>query len=349
MEIQYILIRKNKSEAKRIRIQSEVKTVLNDASFCVENDIIYFCKENKDIFVLYRMSYEDNNVLYLNITTSLRNESAAKLLNEFDKRFTKGTHRSKFYIINAYSDVSQFFCKKLMPVLGSFERLLREFLYLTLTRSYGSEWVKIINLELKKHIAKISKGKVSKDNEYIEKSLEWLEFGALEEVLFTPCTYEDIDTVISEILSSEEITKDEILDKLKTVEKKSLWEREFQEFSEVNNLQDKFNEIKDIRNTVMHNKTINLQYYEDSKNTIEAVNKQLIKAIEKIEKDIFDKPKDRKTIVFDNRVFVEAIWKSLEQSKEIERKIELGKRLTERFNKLYGSAKISDLINSALE
>ena len=35
-------------------------------------------------------------------------------------------------------------------------------------------------------------------------------------------------------------------------------EREFQAFSDVKDLQQNFNEIRIIRNTVMHNKTINL-------------------------------------------------------------------------------------------
>ena len=66
METQYILIRKNKSEAKNIRIQSEVKTIIKDASFDIGKSLIYFSKDD-DRYVMYRMSYEDNNVLFLNI------------------------------------------------------------------------------------------------------------------------------------------------------------------------------------------------------------------------------------------------------------------------------------------
>ena len=40
-------------------------------------------------------------------------------------------------------------------------------------------------------------------------------------------------------------------------------EREFQAFSDVKDLQQNFNEIRIIRNTVMHNKTINLRAIKD--------------------------------------------------------------------------------------
>ena len=71
MEVQYILIRKNKSEAKKVIIQNEVKAVLKKASFGVGNHLIYFSKDNEDEYVEYRMSYEDNNILYLDIDTEL--------------------------------------------------------------------------------------------------------------------------------------------------------------------------------------------------------------------------------------------------------------------------------------
>lgn len=344
METQYILIRKNKSDAKTVRIQSEVKTVIKEASFDVGNKLIYFSKDDENKYVTYRMSYEDNNVLYLTIATELRGEAGARCLEEFNDRFIKGKHRSKFYIINAYSDASYYFCSKLMPKLASFERLLREFVYLTLTRVYGSEWVKIFDLQLREHIAEISKGKVSKNNEFIEESLEWLEFGEIEKVLFFPAVYEDSDAIVSEILSSENMTKNDILAKLKIIEKKSLWEREFQEFSDVKGLQENFNEFRNIRNTVMHNKTINLQYFEESITKIEMINKQLSKAIKKIEKEIYDNPKRIRTIVFDGRTFVEGIWKSIQREEEIAAKAELGKRLIAKFDERFAQVRVSDLL-----
>lgn len=344
METQYILIRKNKSEAKSIKIQSEVKTVIKEAGFDLGNIAIVFSKDNYEKNVMYKMSYDDNNVLYLNINSSLRGEEAAKLLSEFDERFTKGKHRAKFYIINAYSDASYWFCSRLMPKLGSFERLLREFIYLTLTRAYGSEWIKIFDSERKEHIAEISQGRVSKNNEYIEVSLEWLEFAQIEDVLFSPCSYEDTDTVISEILSDENITKDEMLIKLKSIEKKSLWEREFQEFSDVKDLQYRFNDIRNIRNTVMHNKTIGFQYYEESIAKIETINKQLMKAIEKIKNDIYAKPKEREVIKIDSRPFVEAVLKALKYEEELARKAEIGKRLIEKFDERFAQVRVSDLL-----
>lgn len=344
METQYILIRKNKSDAKTVRIQSEVKTVIKEASFDVGNNLIYFSKDDENKYVTYRMSYEDNNVLYLTIATELRGEAGARRLEEFNDRFIKGKHRSKFYIINAYSDASYYFCSKLMPKLAFFERLLREFVYLTLTRVYGSEWIKIFDLQLREHIAEISKGKVSKNNEFIEESLEWLEFGEIEKVLFFPAVYEDSDAIVSEILSSENMTKDDILAKLKIIEKKSLWEREFQEFSDVKDLQGKFNDIRNIRNTVMHNKTISLQYFEESIINIEIINKQLSKAVEKIEKEVYDKPKSRRTIVYDGKAFVEAVFNSIQREEEIARKAELGRKLIEKNNKLFAQVRVSDLL-----
>lgn len=348
METQYILIRKNKSEAKRIRIQSEVKNVLKDASFDVGDNVIYFSEENKERYVTYRMSYDDNNVLYLNIETSLSDSNAAKLLDEFDNQFVKGYHRRKFYIINAYSDASYWLCVKLMPKVGLFERLLREFIYLTVTKVYGSEWIKNLDFEIRNYLEKTSHGEIKERDSLIEESLEWLDFNAIKDLLFTPRIYYDIneDSIISEVLSNESLTREEIISQIKMLEKKTLWEREFMEFSEINDLPIIFDDIRKIRNTVMHNKTIDFQYYEASISKIQIITKQLEKSIEKIEKEIYNKPKNRRTIVYDGKVFVEAFWKSIQKEEEIERKAELGKNLTERLNQFYGASKISDLIES---
>lgn len=348
METQYILIRQNKSDAKKIRIQSEVKSVLKEASFVIKNNIIYFSEDDKENYVNFLMSHEDNNVLYLKVSTSLNGEAAAKLLDEFNERFVKGEHRRKFYIINAYSDASQFYCKKLTPVIGRFERLLREFIYLTLTGAYGREWIKIIDSERRKHIAEISKGKISHDIKYIEESLEWLDFSDIEEVLFTPCIYEDVDAVVTELLSTKEITKEEMLNKLKTIEKKSLWEREFQSFSDVKNLQENFNDIRNIRNTVMHNKFISHKYFEESLTKIEKINNQLRRAIRKIEKNIYDNTKEKSSIVIDIGAWTEACLKALKNSEDAKRKTEIGRRVAEKYSNLYGSTKVSDLTNAQL-
>lgn len=347
METQYILIRKNKSEAKTVRIQSEVKTLLKDASFRVMNDFIYFSEDNKENFLIYRMSYEDNNVLYLNVETSLSDSKAAKLLDEFDKRLIKGYHRRKFYIINAYSDASYWFCSKLMPKLGTFERLLRKFIYLTVTKVYGSEWVKNLNSELIKHLKKISDGVISEGDSLIEQALEWLDFKEIEDVLFTPRVFDiDEDVIINEILSDDSLSRDEIISKVRLIEKKSLWDRDFREFSDIEDLPEKFDVVRKIRNTVMHNKTINSQYYEDSILKIQAVNHQLKIAIEKIETEIYDKPKNRKTIVYDGRAFVEAVFKSIQRDEDIAKRSELGRKLLEKHNELFAQVKVSDLLET---
>ncbi|MBR2886171.1 MAG: hypothetical protein IKB93_15510 [Clostridia bacterium] len=351
METQYILIRKNKSEAKSIRIQNEVKTVLKDATFDVEDNFIYLSESHQEKYLTYRMSVEDNNTLYLNIETQINGEFAAKLLDEFDERFVNGYHRRKFYIINAYSDSSYWFCSKLMPKIGTFERRLREFIFLTVTGVYGSEWIKNLNSEIIENLKERSHGKINQQDSLIEKSLEWLEFNQIEDLLFTPRIYDDVDvdSVISEILTNTSFSKEEVLAKIKMIEKTSLWDRDFQEFSEIKNLQTIFGDVRDIRNTVMHNKAISFKYFNESMIKIDDINKQLGKAIDKIEKDIYDKPKNRKTIVFDSRVFVEAIIKSIQQDEEFKKKVELGKRLTEKYNSIYGSVKLADLINAQVQ
>ncbi len=351
METQYILIRKNKSEAKSIRIQSEVKTVLKDANFDVGNNVIYLSENHQEKYVTYRMSFEDNNTLYLNIETQLRGDVAAKLLDEFNERFTNGYHRRKFYIINAYSESSYLFCSKLMPKLGIFERLLREFIYLTVTGVYGSEWIKNLNAEILEEIKERSHGKIKHRDSLIEKALEWLEFNQIEDLLFTPRIYDDVDvdSIISEILTNESFTKEEVLAKIKMIEKVSLWDRDFQEFSEIKDLQAIFGDIRDVRNTVMHNKSISLRYFRESVSKIEAINNQLEKAINKIEKEIYDESKNRKTIVHNGRVFVEALLNSIQQNENLERKIEQGKSVAEKIGKITAHISMSDLISSKLE
>lgn len=347
METQYIFIRKNKSEAKSVRIQSEVKTVLKDASFDVDNNVIYLSENHQEKYLTYRMSVEDNNTLYFSIETQLRGEVAAKLLDEFNERLVNGYHKRKFYIINAYSDSAHWYCSKLMPKIGTFERLLREFIYLTVTDVYGSEWIKYLNPDKKKQLEGRSNGKLKKKEELIQTSLEWLEFNEISDLLFTPCVYADVDVdaIIREILNNDSLTREDILEKIKLIEKVSLWDRDLQSFSDLKDLQNIFSEIRDIRNTVMHNKTINLQYFEEAMSKIKGINKQLLTAIEKIDKDIYDAPKGRKTLFVDGKVFAEAIWKIMQKQEDQQRSAELGKRLTDKLMMTYGNTQVSTLIN----
>lgn len=74
------------------------------------------------------------------------------------------------------------------------------------------------------------------------------------------------------------------------------------------------------------------------------INKQLSKAIKKIEKEIYDNPKRIRTIVFDGRTFVEGIWKSIQREEEIAAKAELGKRLIVKFDERFAQVRVSDLL-----
>ncbi len=350
MEVQYILIRKNKSEAKKPTIQSEVKAVLQEASFDVGNHLIYFSKDNEDEYLEYRMSYKDNNILYLYIETELNGKTAAKLLDKFNDKLTKGKHRKKFYIINSYSDSSYWFCSKLMPKLGTFERLIREFLYITLTKTYGSEWIKNIDSEIIDNLIETSHGKLKSNNSLIEEALEWLSFYEIENFLFTPRIFNDIDqeAIVDNIINNDSLSKEEIISQIKLIEKKSLWDRVFRNFSKIEDFQEKFVEIRNIRNTVMHNKSVNLRYFEDSISKIEKINKQLIQSIEEIQNHIYNKPRETITIAIDSTVIADAILQCLYSDEDFKRKVNLGKKLTQKYNKIYGPIKVSDLINAHL-
>ena len=347
MKIQYILIRRSKSDAKSIRIQSEVKKMLEEAGFEVGNKSICFSKECVEN-VSYTMSYEDNNILYLTIKTESSGIIATKLLDEFNMKLLKGSHRSKFNIINAYSDSSMWCCRKLMPLLGKFERLLREFIYLNLTKVYGNEWIKVLDENHRHRIDEISKGSVSKIGEYIEESLEWLEFKEIENFLFTPCIYEDVDQVLTNILKDDSLTREGILEELKKLEKVSLWDREFQSFSEVDDLQIQFEDIRDIRNTVMHNKNISYEYFEWAEKNILNINRQLRQALNRIESDLYRNPKSKKPIIFDLSGLTKAIAKTFVMTEEFEEKKKFGDKILMKHMDEFAEVKISDLINEEL-
>ena len=54
--------------------------------------------------------------------------------------------QSKFYIVFAHDDVSQYYCKKIYPYICEYENKLREYIYKMLIKARGSSWIKAINL-----------------------------------------------------------------------------------------------------------------------------------------------------------------------------------------------------------
>lgn len=329
MELQYIIIRAKKSVAKISTIHTDFKKVLQEASFNIQNDIITFDLEGKTANIHYKMNHNDNNVLYFKVSSELSVMKAVEELDRFNEMLINGKHREKFYIINSYNEASQVLCCKLMPLLGIFERRLREFIYLTVTKSLGQEWINTISEQLKNSIKQRSKGSVKADKALIEKSLEWLEFEELKNYLFAPYSDVNPDESIQEILSNESISKEEILLKIEAMQKKSLWDKLFQNYDDLKELKNKITRVQQIRNDVMHNKSISLSFFNKSRNEIKEINEQLLAIISSIENDSYD---EHNTITIDVTTLANAILQSMEKTEKEFKFVEIGEMLVEKFN-----------------
>lgn len=117
----------------------------------------------------------------------------------------------------------------------------------------------------------------------IEDALEEFDFSNYSTYLFTP--YSDVDSAIVvessiEYISQNNLEKDAIIKILDEGKMKSLWERYF-ESTEIRNLQDNINEIRKLRNSVMHNKKMTHEDFQ--------INKSLLrKSITLIDKAIIE-------------------------------------------------------------
>lgn len=151
---------------------------------------------------------------------------------------------------------SAYFNKSLFPIVNEFERKLRKLLYLASALQEDNETNEVI------------------------KNIESKDLGKIFEGLFTDA---DFVKKVKEKVNQKtwQYTRKEILRNINELDENTLWDK-LLGVECVETLREKFNEIKDYRNDVMHAHNINLKQYRSAKRLFQKVNDELDMAINEL-------------------------------------------------------------------
>lgn len=247
----YILIEKDKCEDQQ-SIEDVCREILAEVCNEYNENFLGALYHDRLIHITYRINQKDkSDKCYLELISKDRENANIAILEQIDS-YLKSTPKQKYFsIINDYDGVSEYYCRRLYPKLAEFERLLREFILVILTKAYGVNWFSETSTE---EIAKPVKERAQGNKNIIEH----MDYNNMEKFLFEPHK-PDIDVMFNNDLSVENIQKMNIDELKAAIEKnrpKSLWEVEFQKYGAAEVWQNDFKEIHATRNKVAHNKSI---------------------------------------------------------------------------------------------
>lgn len=285
MEMDYIVFWKRN---KRIpsNLKSSFMGVLYNEFKVVNDPYIVFEVKDKRERVLYEIQKDVTDKLFFKVTHNGSDMASAKILDCFSKKLLNCRQRADYNIIVSYDGAANLFCCKAMPLFAEFERRLRELVYATVVRAFGEEWVKKSFDVPREGTRKLYKNNI--ENE-VESALNEFDLANMEIYLFAPYCLVDPDKVIAEILEDNSISHKQIISKLHSAKKLSLWERLFYEYKELADLKDRLRELRPIRNQVMHCKPFTFEELERTRKELRFVNKRLKTAIEVFENGTYDR------------------------------------------------------------
>lgn len=200
-------------------------------------------KPEKASIKLYQV--EKGKCWYAQISVNGSNEQAARDLSDIDMYV-----QEHFAVTLLRSDCSAYFTNKLYPLLSSFERTLRKLLYIFSAINNDDESAKNI------------------------KELEKKTIGQIFTMLFID------DAFVSRIkerikgTNRDIFSKDDILTLISSVDEKTVWDSLMGD-DIVPTLRKNFQEVRSIRNNVMHAHNINWNEYENSRKLLRKIIKEM--------------------------------------------------------------------------
>jgi len=207
-------------------------------------------KPEKASIKLYQV--EKGKCWYAQISVNGSNEQAARDLSDIDMYV-----QEHFAVTLLRSDCSAYFTNKLYPLLSSFERTLRKLLYIFSAINNDDESAKNI------------------------KELEKKTIGQIFTMLFID------DAFVSSIKDSikganrDIFSKDDILKLISSVDEKTGWDSLMGD-DIVPTLRKNFQEVRFIRNNVMHAHNINWNEYENSRKLLRKIIKEMDTALDDV-------------------------------------------------------------------
>ena len=207
-------------------------------------------KPEKASIKLYQV--EKGKCWYAQISVNGSNEQAARDLSDIDMYV-----QEHFAVTLLRSDCSAYFTNKLYPLLSRFERTLRQLLYIFSAINNDDESAKNI------------------------KELEKKTIGQIFTMLFID------DAFVSSIKDSikganrDIFSKDDILKLISSVDEKTVWDSLMGD-DIVPTLRKNFQEVRSIRNNVMHAHNINWNEYENSRKLLRKIIKEMDTALDDV-------------------------------------------------------------------
>ena len=207
-------------------------------------------KPEKASIKLYQV--EKGKCWYAQISVNGSDEQAARDLSDIDMY-----EQEHFAVTLLRSDCSAYFTNKLYPLLSSFERTLRRLLYIFSAINNNDESAKNI------------------------KELEEKTIGQIFTILFID------DAFVSRIkdrikgVNRDFFSKDYILKLISSVDEKTVWDSLMGD-DIVPTLRKNFQEVRSIRNNVMHAHNINWNEYENSRKLLRKIIKEMDTALDDV-------------------------------------------------------------------
>ncbi|WP_415698951.1 hypothetical protein [Gardnerella vaginalis] len=235
----------------------------NDIDSFKENfaDLISFkekalCLHNDDQEFNYNIQKIGEGIRLKILTIDKRTTRKQAISIESLKRaFIKNDLRREYNVVVIFDGASEYYCNNLSKYIFTFERKLRQFVYLTVLSAYGTEWTKktLVDEEIKNDIDKNERNK----NRHIEMALDCFTFQDYIDYLFKEQSIEDANEVIKDakLALKKRETSNNIIKILNNGEKISLWERLFSKRN-IDLTRNNLDEIRKIRNDVVHSKEI---------------------------------------------------------------------------------------------
>ena len=281
--------------SKNEELQINRNIVLNYLSnkFIIENDKLFLNNISFD----YKLLESGNSVSLFLSSNNRGTIKEGKVFDSLRNTILSGEERKEFGIVTLYNEASNLFNSKLNKLISEFENSLRQVMYITLINAYGREW--IIKSFSKEQIDNL-KNKNTNILYLLDNTFESLTFYDYIEFLFTENAIMTPETAIEEALLkiennlSDTLTIKNVL--LSSKQKISLWNKLFKKNFDIFSKKI-LEDIKNIRNKVMHNKNISFKDYSMYSSLLKRINKEINKVIDVLENQDFLKNKPVKDVI----------------------------------------------------
>ncbi len=276
------------SKNEKLKINRTIVEKYLSEKFNLENNKLLL---NNVIFE-YKLFERGNSVSLFLSSNNRVTIKEAKIFDRIRNTIITGKERKDFGIVTLYNEASNLFSSRLNKLISKFENNLRQVMYITLINTYGREWT--IKSFSREQVCDL-KNKNTNVLDLLDTAFESLTFYDYIEFLFSEYTILTPEAAIEEALlkiknnNSDIFTIKNILSSSK--KKTSLWNKLFEKKFDIFNKQI-LEDIRSIRNKVMHNKNINFDNYSVNLKLLNKINEEIKKVIDVLEtQDLLkDKP-----------------------------------------------------------